>query len=69
MKELAPKNGQWVWINVGDKSNVGILTYDYRIQCSSCGAIPSSMFDITNCSAEKMKYCPWCGAKMDVVSE
>ena len=52
--EQEPKTGHWEWVQYDANPEIG------NFHCSECRYIPASF----NMSAQKLNYCPKCGAKM-----
>ncbi len=50
------KVGKWEWVQYDENPEIG------NFHCSECRYIPA----IFNMSAQKLNYCPKCGAKMEV---
>lgn len=50
-----PKTGHWEWVQYDANPEIG------NFHCSECRYIPASF----NMSAQKLNYCPNCGAKME----
>lgn len=49
-----PKIGYWEWVQYDENPKIG------NFHCSECRYIPA----IFNMSAQKLNYCPNCGARM-----
>jgi len=49
------KTGHWEWVQYDENPEIG------NFHCSECRYIPA----IFNMSAQKLNYCPNCGAKME----
>lgn len=54
-REQEPKIGHWEWVQYDANPEIG------NFHCSECRYIPASF----NMSAQKLNYCPNCGAKME----
>lgn len=53
------KAGRWEWVQYDANPEIG------NFHCSECRYIPASF----NMSAQKLNFCPNCGAKMEGVKE
>ena len=52
---VQPKMGWWEWVQYDANPEIG------NFHCSECGYIPAAF----NLSAQRLHYCPNCGAKME----
>ena len=64
MKDNDVRTGRWLWVNNKGTSNIGVMSFEFRIQCSACCEIIGDMYGILDSNVERMYYCPHCGAYM-----
>lgn len=55
LPSVTPKAGRWEWVQYDANPEIG------NFHCSECRYIPASF----NMSAQKLNFCPNCGAKME----